>query len=444
MSEMNTGTATVSLKDYIIDLDSANQKPSVVYEVVLENNTDFILRRQTQKSQKELVILISQGLYHIRDCKNGAIDPVTIGNLRSFLRDLKDSYIDLQQVNWLGALFKESAEFIITVTGDATLSDMCRHNVPIKHEEPRKHVRYWEQNKRLFTRVAQLFPAHTMANGKYENSIPVIFWIEEHYGANEAMYFAEQLVRSGVRNMRFDPSYRYNPTNEPDAFVKIMESEYNINLRRFIDYICFDLYRQGYGEVNDNFFREYLDYLSMQKYFYGKVKDKYPEHFKTAHDVMALKVNLARAAEQCQNFAEQAEQVKDLEYSAQGYCIVVPTEPRELADEGINLSHCVGDYIDRVASGECHILFLRRRNAPDQSLVTLQLSGKSICQAQGANHRGPTQAERKFLLHWGHEKKLTLPFDRIGRLLLWKLSRFNRPLRLSRAGKKSTAWTAIR
>ena len=59
MSETNTGTAAVSLKDYIIDLGDAKQKPSVAYEVVLENNTDFILRRQTQKVQKELVILIS-------------------------------------------------------------------------------------------------------------------------------------------------------------------------------------------------------------------------------------------------------------------------------------------------------------------------------------------------------------------------------------------------
>lgn len=187
-----------------------------------------------------------------------------------------------------------------------------------------------------------------------------------------------------------------------------MESEYNINLRRFIDYICFDLYRQGYGEVTDTFFREYLDYLSMQKNFYGKVKEKYPEHFKTAHDVMALKINLARLAEQCQNFAEQAEMVKDLEFSAQGYSIVVPTEPRELADEGINLSHCVGDYIDRVASGECHILFLRRRNAPEQSLVTLQLSGRSICQAQGANRRAITQSERKFLTYWAREKQIEI------------------------------------
>lgn len=408
MSEATVNTPAVSLKDYIINLDGAQRKPAVTYEVVLQNNTDFILRRQTQKIHRELVILVSQGLYYIRNCQSGAIDPVTNANLRSFLRDLKDSFISLQQVTWLGAVFKESADFITTVIEDETLSDMCRHNVPISPEEPKKHVSYWEQNKRLFTRVAQLFPAQGTASGKYQNCIPVIFWIEEHYGANEAMYFAEQLVRSGVRDIRFDSSYQYNAGYGVSNFSKIMESEYNINLRRFIDYLCFDLYRQGYGEVNGQFFREYMDYLSMQKNFYGKVKEKYPEHFKTAHDVMSLKVNLASAAEQCQNFAEQAEQVKDLEYSAQGYCVVVPTEPRELADEGINLSHCVGDYIDRVASGECHILFLRRRSAPGQSLVTLQLCGQSICQAQGMNRRSITQEERKFLNHWGRAKQINI------------------------------------
>ena len=38
---------------------------------------------------------------------------------------------------------------------------------------------------------------------------------------------------------------------------------------------------------------------------------------------------------------------------------MVPTKPEELAEEGINLSHCVGQYVDRVAGGECHILFRR-------------------------------------------------------------------------------------
>lgn len=67
MSEATVNTPAVSLKDYIINLDGAQRKPTVTYEVVLQNNTDFILRRQTQKIRRELVILVSQGLYYIRD-----------------------------------------------------------------------------------------------------------------------------------------------------------------------------------------------------------------------------------------------------------------------------------------------------------------------------------------------------------------------------------------
>lgn len=108
MSEATVSTPTVSLKDYIIDLGGAQKKAAVTYEVVLENNTDFILRRQTQKACRELVILVSQGLCYIRDCKNGAIDPVTNTSLRSFLRGLKDSFISFQQVNWLDVVVNKS------------------------------------------------------------------------------------------------------------------------------------------------------------------------------------------------------------------------------------------------------------------------------------------------------------------------------------------------
>lgn len=163
-----------------------------------------------------------------------------------------------------------------------------------------------------------------------------------------------------------------------------------------------------YASVTKSFFIEYLDYLEMQQKFYGKVKEKYPTHFKTEHDIMALKVNQARLLAKCEDFEQQNESIKDLAYSGSGYCIVVPTKPEELAEEGINLSHCVGQYIDRVAGGDCHILFLRRRGAPDRSLVTLQLSGKQICQAQGFNRRPITDQERRFLVQWGREKDIQI------------------------------------
>ena len=407
-----TKTDAVTIKDYIIDIDSTAAKSSTAYEVVLENNTDFIIKRWTRTTERELVILVSKGLYYIKDCKSGTVDALTESSLNSFLRDLKDNFIQLHQVHWLTMIFRESVELIMKVITDEQLTDMCRHNVLVNMYDPSWYTPFWEQNSKLFTRLYRLFP--NMADKrKYQTSIPVIFWIEDQYGANEAMYFAEKLVQSGISQLNFnhnDSCYRNeaSPSRNPGMFVKVMLSAYNINLRRFIDYILFDLYAQGYSVVEKDFFVEYLEYLRMQFDFYGKIKEKYPAHFKTQHDVIALKVNQAKLAAKCENFAEQNEAIQDLTYSGKGYCIVIPSKPEELADEGINLSHCVGDYIDRVANGECHILFLRRRAEPGRSLVTLQLSGRQICQAQGMNRRPITDQERKFLEHWGREKDIQI------------------------------------
>lgn len=401
-------TQTVALKDYIISLPDAMAKGGASYEVVLTNNTDFIVKRRTQTKERELVILISQGLYYIRDCKNESVDPVTESSLRSFLRDLRDSVLPMEQVHWLKHLCKEAVEYIMKVISSAYLTDMCRHNVMLNMQDPDWFVPYWNQNSKLFIRLHKLFPSLTDGT-KYQPSIPIIFWLEEKYGTNEALYFAERLVQSGIRSINLVyHSYCDGISKDISAFTNLLTAGYTLNLRRFVDYLLFDLLRQGYSSIERNFLTEYSDYLIMQINFYGKIREKYPESFKMAHDVMALKVNLAKETAQCKNFEEQAEEIKDLVYQGKQYCIVIPTQPKELADEGINLSHCVGDYIGRVASGECKILFMRRRSTPEESLVTLQLTGTSIVQAQGRNRRSITKEERQFLLRWGAEKGLEI------------------------------------
>ena len=285
---------TVSLKDYIIDMQSAAVKGSAQYEVVLENNTDFIIKRRTATTDRELVILVSKGLYYIKDCKTGHIEELKEQSLNTFLRELKDGMVALHEVHWLSNLYRESVGLIMQVITDETLTDMCRHNVLVNTFDPTWYTRYWKQNSKLFIRLYNMFPS--MADRKkYQASIPAIFWIEEQYGANEAMFFAEKLVQSGIMELDFNQNgysyYGHQISHDPGWFLKVMASPHRVNLRRFIDYILFDLYAQGYASVTKSFFVEYLDYLEMQQKFYGKVKEKYPTHFKTEHDIMALKVN---------------------------------------------------------------------------------------------------------------------------------------------------------
>ena len=402
-----TSESKALLQEYIIDVEAASKVSG--YHVVLQNNSDFIVRRTTAKLEQDLVVLVSKDLYYIKNVKTGVAEPLTENNLRTFLRNLQDGVIPLEQVRWMPHLFKESAERILLLTTDAKFAEMCRHNVMGNFPDPSWYYRFWEQNSKLFIRLNSLFPTLCDGkNGKYQNSIPVIYELERRYGTNEAIYFAEQLVRSGVQSIEYGDRYVYHNCVDHGAngVTRLLDSDFNLNLRRLIDYVLFDLYRQGYGKIDYTFWNEYYDYLQMQLEFHGKIREKYPESFKTAHDVIALKVNLAKQAAVCKDFSDRAEEVEHLAYEGSRYCIVVPSQPKELADEGINLSHCVGDYISRVASGDCHILFLRRKQAPDQSLVTLQLTGQSICQAQGMNRRSITNDERRFLCNWARENNI--------------------------------------
>ena len=187
-----------------------------------------------------------------------------------------------------------------------------------------------------------------------------------------------------------------------------MDEPYCLNLRRLIEYIFYDAYSQGIAKIDETFWKTYADYLSMQIKIFGKVKEKYPKSLKTEHDIIALKVNMAELVVKCENFEARSLEISDLAYNGKTYSIVVPNTPQQIADEGINLSHCVGSYIDRIINGDCHILFLRKTRTPDQSLVTLQLCSGRINQAEGNHRRNITEEERKFLKNWGQAKHIEI------------------------------------
>ena len=142
------------LQDYIIDVEAAKPKVSG-YDVVLQNNSDFIIRRKTAKLEQDLVVLVSKDLYYLKNVKTGAVESLSESNLRTFLRNLQDGMIPLDQVLWMPHLFKESTDRIYRVVTDAKFAEMCRHNVmgllgpeqqaphPIEHPIP--HHQRWEE-----------------------------------------------------------------------------------------------------------------------------------------------------------------------------------------------------------------------------------------------------------------------------------------------------------
>ena len=412
---MNTNVATsdVNIRDYFLDKDlSVYTKTTGSYEVVLQNNTDFIISRKTAKTDKELVILISQSLFYFKEVKSGNIEEITLSKLKAYLRDLKEDSIPLDQVLWLPELNKYTVERLDRIISNDVFVDMCRHNVLADISNPSWYVRYWQQNEKLFMKLHSIFPtiSDTCSN-KYRAGLPIIFELDKRYGYNEAMFFAETLILSGVEQYNTYWDYRtgtYQIDAEANGFFKLLEEPYSLNLRRLIEYILYDAYSQGIARIDNPFWKTYEDCLLMQIKIFGKIKEKYPKSLKTEHDIMALKVNMAEVVEKCEDFADRSAEVSELAYTGKIYSIVVPDTPQQIADEGINLSHCVGSYVDRIINGDCHILFLRKTRTPDQSLVTLQLCKGRINQAEGNHRRRISEEELKFLQNWGQEKHIQI------------------------------------
>lgn len=179
---------------------------------------------------------------------------------------------------------------------------------------------------------------------------------------------------------------------------------HNLEYKRAIDYANYVITYENMGE---KFYGDWNDYLichekisSVQDHKYSK----YPKYLKSNHDIAAQMVNLLKI----ENF--KLFYKPELEYhDDRKYIMVAPKESDELAKEGAKLHHCVKSFIDRVNEGKTNVLFLRDKELPEDSLVTVEITNDNrIVQVEGLMRRGPSILESKFLKNYAEVKGLTL------------------------------------
>jgi hypothetical protein len=175
--------------------------------------------------------------------------------------------------------------------------------------------------------------------------------------------------------------------------------------KRLIDYLYRDIYNQGleltfdeYG-YSDNTIEMLSDYASMNVDM-KTAYDKYPRYLATMHDIAQKNYEIREDEILNEKFKKIVKNLKNkkLEYSNDDYVIVLPKSGKDLTKEGQSLSHCVASYYKRMALGETNVLFLRKKNSIDESLVTIELNNMyEIVQAKGKNNSSPKEPEKEFV-----------------------------------------------
>jgi hypothetical protein len=225
-------------------------------------------------------------------------------------------------------------------------------------------------------------------------------WLHDKYGADNVKYMYE--ISESPKNVTiFLNGWRMN------TLKHLLSKGYDF--RRLIKYVFADVKYQGIETPYDAL--EYLsDTLDTAKQIGIELNDKYPKHLRETHDILAMNLRAMRREENKTAFDKYQEEWKKLEYSKDGFSIVIPKAPSDVVQEGSAMSNCVASYVDRVKNGTCTIVFLRRTATKDASEVTLELRGNVLVQAKAFANRNISKDHKRFLEAWAKAKKLVLNY----------------------------------
>ena len=177
----------------------------------------------------------------------------------------------------------------------------------------------------------------------------------------------------------------------------------------------------------------WIDYLRNAKLIRYNLKEhnvSMPKDLEQKHDDAAATANLLRAENHKKMGKKRAEKLASIygfEYG--GLIIIVPESADAIVQEGNNLCHCVGGYAARHMAGKLDILFLRKADQPDKSMVTIEMAPRKSAkdpvhmrQIHGYRNdcgRQPASAKYAWFTNvWTEWMRAGSPRDKEGKLVI--------------------------
>ncbi len=182
-------------------------------------------------------------------------------------------------------------------------------------------------------------------------------------------------------------------------------TEYGYTAKALLNYLDF-LKTFEAIENMENLISELVDYVTMMNRISPKF-DKYPRHFLTTHKIACRNYNRLKEQFVEEDFRKQID--KRMERYIEGYSFIYPESTQDIKDEAVQQNNCVASYIKRVIEGDCHILFMRKKDSPEKSWVTIEVRNNKIVQARRRFNDPISDDEKVIVNKWNkwYQNKLS-------------------------------------
>ncbi|MBP3708321.1 MAG: PcfJ domain-containing protein [Clostridia bacterium] len=411
----------------VVEQSKAPKKKNIPHiEIVLENDSDFVLRRKTSATSRMLVVVLSQGMMYLKDEKNGEITQITkASQIIKFLEgtDYRDcSFSELKYKVWdFGFVSPHLSNY---------MSYALKHRDRIQQLVNRKIFLFsGDRNFLDFIDTCLQIDERFYDNLSYANGLLSQFQVKmprdsvstasnlmNFYSAIkglEKLGITKDKINNNLENLLQAETLFYDNIKKYSVEDFLTCIEYgNLEFNRLSSYLAYLRVVEGltggsYNQGSFNF-KGYYDYLNMQKTMFGKIKEKYPINWLTEKHKLNLTYSAWEHLHKEEVMLSISNKISNLSYSDDKYSIVIPKTTSEVVDEGYHLGHCVASYVDSILKGQTNIVFLRRTNQLNESLVTVEVKNNTITQFRGAGDRHCNKEELDFLIKWGKEKNLDI------------------------------------
>ena len=178
-------------------------------------------------------------------------------------------------------------------------------------------------------------------------------------------------------------------------FVNLI-NEYGYNPKALLMYLDHLKTFEAIDDMNW-LLREVEDYAKMMKEISPKF-DKYPRHFLTTHKIAGRNYNRLKHQFDEEKFKNKIN--LEMEHTFGDFRFIYPKCIQDIKDESVQMSNCVSSYVQRVIDGRCDILFLRYKDSPDKSLVTIEVQNNKIVQALQKYNHPLTREQQEIVNKW--------------------------------------------
>ena len=356
--------------------EKQNGVSSTTYQLALVNYPDFCIERKTAKTRQLIVIMPSCKGYYVKSFKGEdelieELTPELYAKLTSGMND-----INLPDGFWLYKVRsgKKFYENLCKVLRSETYVEMIKHKVAPKFEdihwdrwtnvESNSYIAAYKNQPTLYREFFNTNKAKKVLidDKKFINDLV------NDFGLNNARDFLTQLELSLIE---VGPSY-YGSSFSRNRFGKVypdMEMKYE----SFRDYVLYQSVFMGYGRTMKTFFNEWYDSIEMQKNIYRKIKEKYHDNLPLWHHQLSYKSSCMQEfidENKMQSMVELAELYQGV---CGKYVFIAPTCKQDFLDEAQMQQNCLASYISRFIDGDCIIMFMRLKDDPTNSLVTIEI-----------------------------------------------------------------------